>query len=335
MAKIHFVLLDKVPLADLATLDVDRDWREFVTGERAWILQTYLRLRAAGLDVELNARLPDSGIAVFSSKQRRALRAASGGPTDATLIGVREDVGAALFADYEVVQNRHQADGQRSFFIPFWPQPGLIPRDGTRGTTIANIGFKGFRGNLHADLVRKSWQDVLARLGSRWLPDAVDYFGPGTPGDALDWNDYRVLDLIVALRPDDRDGHPRKPATKLYNAWLAGVPALLGPEIAYRELRRSELDYIEIANADEARAAIAQLKETPALYAAMVRNGAQRAVEFNVAQTTRAWSTLLTEVIPARDAASGSATFNWWRRQPLATKEATRRVANLTRLWRS
>src|SRR5690242_16431480 len=118
MGKIRFVLLDTVPLTELATLDVDRDWRAFVTGERAWNLQTYLRLKAAGLEVELSAQLPDSGIAVFSSKQRRALRAANGGPTRATLIGVREDVGSALFADYEVVQNRHQADGQRSFFVP-------------------------------------------------------------------------------------------------------------------------------------------------------------------------------------------------------------------------
>jgi hypothetical protein len=334
--KIRFVLLDAVPLAELSTLDVDRDWRAFVTGERAWILQTYLRLRAAGLDVELTDRLPASGIAVFSSKQRRALRAANGGPTGATLIGVREDVGAALFADYEVVQNRHQADGKRSFFVPFWPQPGLMPRDPKRGTAIANVGFKGFRANLHSDLVRKPWLDALDRLQVRWIPDAIDYSGPATSGEALDWNDYRTLDLIVAMRPHDRERYPRKPATKLYNAWLAGVPALLGPEVAYRELKRSELDYIEIATADEASATIARLKEKPELYAAMVRNGAERALEFNVAQTTRAWSTLLTEIVPAQDkAASASATSNWWRRRALVTKEATRRVANLARLRKS
>jgi len=60
---------------------------------------------------------------------------------------------------------------------------------------------------------------------------------------AIDWPDFREADLILAVRPGDRRRATNKPASKLVNAWLAGVPALLGPEVAYRELRRSELEW--------------------------------------------------------------------------------------------
>ena len=38
-----------------------------------------------------------------------------------------------------------------------------------------------------------------------------------------------------------------KPPSKLFNSWLAGVPAVLGHESAYRAERRSDLDYIEVS----------------------------------------------------------------------------------------
>src|SRR5436309_1927650 len=81
--------------------------------------------------------------------------------------------------------------------------------------------------------------------------------------------------LVLAVRPEGRSTN--KPASKLVNAWLAGVPALLGPEIAYRELRRSELDYCEVSSLAEAQAAVDRLLGDPGLYNAMVENGRARA----------------------------------------------------------
>src|SRR6185295_13492466 len=57
------------------------------------------------------------------------------------------------------------------------------------------------------------------------------------------WNDYRDVDLVLSGRAESPLMLAFKPATKLYNAWLAGVPALLGDEPAFRALWQSELDY--------------------------------------------------------------------------------------------
>jgi hypothetical protein len=101
------------------------------------------------------------------------------------------------------------------------------------------------------------------------------------------------------VRPPERKLRRSKPATKLVNAWQAGVPALLGPEQAFQELRRSELDYLEVASVAEAREAVLQLRRDPGLYRAMVENGLRRGEEFAPEALVPRWAGLLFETIPA------------------------------------
>lgn len=328
--RVTFFLDDEPHPQRLERLDPDRDWREFVTGERAWVLQTYLRLRARGCDVELTTEVPDHGIVVFSAKQRRLLLRHAPGRTQALLVGIREDVGEALIADLEVVQNRSQADGLRRFFIPFWPQPGLMPRDAARGSRIESIAFKGFIGNLHPDFRSAAWCAFLAERGIRWLADAAPYRRRAVDATALDWNDFRNVDLIVAVRGPDAGLHRRKPGTKLYNAWHAGVPAIVGPELAYRELRRSPLDYLEVASPAEAREAIARLQADPGLYSAMIENGRERAREFTVEAIAGRWEEFLTTTLPRQ---AEHVEVQRWRGRSLLAKELSRRALRALGMW--
>jgi len=327
---VTFYLKDPRPLAELASLDPDADWREFVTGERAWVLQTFLRLRARGADVSLSDRVPANGLVVFSSKQRRLLRRDCRS-TQAMLIGIREDVGEALIADVEVVQNQGQSDGRRRYHVPFWPQPGLLPRDPARGDQLRTLAFKGFLGNLHPEFQSESWRQYLSSRGLQWFADAAPYQRQATDASALEWNDFRNVDLILAVRTTDPHLHARKPATKLYNAWHAGVPALLGPEIAYRELRRTDLDYIEVADPRAARAAIERLQEQPALYRGMVDNGRTRARDFTAQVIAAQWEQLLFTLAPRHLEQDG---VRRWQQRSLRTKELVRRIQRAMGLWR-
>jgi hypothetical protein len=47
------------------------------------------------------------------------------------------------------------------------------------------------------------------------------------------WHDYSTDDLVLAVRDLTEKDALVKPASKLVNAWIAGVPALLGPEPAF------------------------------------------------------------------------------------------------------
>lgn len=293
--------LDDGEVGALRGLDPDRDWRELQRGERAWVLQTYLRLAHAGAPVRLGSRLPESGVVVFHAKQRRALplRRRSRGSTGLVLVAVRGDVKQAAGADFEIVQNQRSADGRGRFFIPHWPQPGLVPRDAARGTRIERIAYKGFDRNLHPYFRGAGWRSFLASHGIAWVVDSVPFFEDATRGEALEWPDFRAVDAVLAVRPAVCPRRDSKPATKLYNAWLAGVPALLSPDVAFRELWRSPLDFLEVAGPAVAESGVRRLLAEPDLYRRMVANGRARAAEFSVDAVLARWLELLEEILPA------------------------------------
>jgi glycosyltransferase involved in cell wall biosynthesis len=208
----------------------------------------------------------------------------------ADIIGFRSPI-----ADAEIVQNGYFADGERVFDVPHWPQPGLIPRNPERGATIRTLAFKGDRGNLHPDLFSSRFADFLdARDIAVHLEETDDRTVPQP------WHDYQNVDLLIAVRKPWHEGDMfyNKPATKLINAWHAGVPALLGPEYAFRELREDPLDYIEVASDEDAMAAIDRLIEHPDLYRDMVAHGRKRAEDFTIDRITERWAEVLFEKIP-------------------------------------
>lgn len=299
---VSFVLLDDPrSLRYLSELKPDGDWREFVSTTSAWVLQTYLRLKQAGHDVEIRDSLPDDGIAIISTGDYHGLLRGRWSSTNATLVTTRGSHGRTPpFADIEIVQNPTQADGRRRLLIPHWPQPGLVPRDSGRGATIRRAAYKGFSDGLRRDFQGPEWSEFLRSYDIEWHYDAVPYAESRTQSGALEWPDYGTVDLIVAVRAANPLMYPDRPATKLCNGWLAGVPCILGPESAYRALRRDELDYIEVANVSEAKAAVRRLLDEPALYRAMVERARARAAEFTVERVTSTWSQLLIERLPTR-----------------------------------
>jgi hypothetical protein len=283
----------------LAEAEPERDPSRYSRGEHVWTVQTCVRLARAGHRVTLADRAPASGIVVFHVKERRALLRTLPRRADLLLVGARADNRSTGAADVEIVQNGAFSDGRRRIFLPHWPQPGLIPRDPGRGTAIRRAAFKGLRGNLAPAFAGEEWRTFLEARGVEWVEDAAEFDRGGRGAGAVAWHDYSDIDLIVAVRAPDHSLHRSKPATKLLNAWLAGVPAVLGEEFAFREMRRSPLDYIEARDVEEAKAAVARLAGDAGLYRAMVENGRRRAAEFDVAATTERWRALLFETLPA------------------------------------
>lgn len=318
---VTFFLPGEGDLARLAELEADRDWRELQTGERAWILQTFLRLRRRGADVALADSAPPAGLVVFHSKHEAQLRRALSPGGAPVLVGVRADNRQALAAEFEILQNGRWADGRRRFAVAHWPQPGLRPRDPERGERLERVAYKGFVDNLAPEFRADAWRQALASKGIDWQLDAVEFQGTATERDVVRWADYREVDAVLAVRPPRRGRAHSKPATKLTNAWLAGAPALLGPEFAFRELRRSPLDYLEVTDAAAASAALWRLREEPGLYRAMVEHGAGRAREHDVDAVAAQWEELLFNRLPAAAALPSAGRRRRW---PLALRRIGR-----------
>lgn len=305
-----FLAVDDAALARWRTLDPDADPQCLLRGEDYWIALTHARLRAAGAAVQLDNRVPEHGIAVFYAGDKRAVRAALRRGSRALCVAVRSDRHPVGFADVEVVQNAASADGVRAFHVPHWIQPGLVARDPARGSAVRTVLFPGTPQNLDDGFRAQRWQAFLAARG-------LDFRGHDTATCGVAWHDLGEVDVLLAIRPARLGVVANKPAWKLFNAWHAGVPAILGPELGYRELRRSPLDYLEAADVDAAMAALERLRDEPALYRAMVEHGRSRAVDFGDPATCARWQALIDDVLRPAQAAlrAESAMRVRWRRR--------------------
>jgi hypothetical protein len=254
-----------------------------INNEDCWVVMTYVHLRRRGLPVRLRDAFVPGEICVASSLDY-GIRAR---PDRSLVIACRGDGPRSILCDFQVVQNPLNVWSKRDFLIPLWPQPDLLPRDPARGDRVRTIVYKGDINNLHQTFRSDAFVADLAKRGVHLALDR------SAKSDRVAWGDYRDADLLLAVRnltlPDARV----KPASKLLNAWHAGVPALLGPEPAFRALRRSELDYIEVRTPADALAAVDRLLAEPARYRAMVEQAARRAPELDDDAIAGLWIALL------------------------------------------
>jgi hypothetical protein len=299
-------------IARLQESDLDREHQRFRRGIENWIVQGYLRLRrpleALCCEVAITDRFEPGAICVA---HRDDLNRYANPLHRCFVVGVRADRPPVRVAEVEVVQNPLQLDAPRARFIPHWPQPGLLPRDPARGARVERAVYFGRDKSVPAWYREAGFIDALAALGV-----ALDVRD-------TDWNDYRGADLLLAHREETPSMLATKPASKLVNAWLAGVPAIVAPEPAFMALRRSDLDFIVTADARGTREAVEALARRPQLHRAMAANGLRRGAEFTVERLRERWIAFFRdEVIPE---------FLRWRAE---TRPLVRRVRFVVALSR-
>jgi hypothetical protein len=185
--------------------------------------------------------------------------------------------------------------------VPHWPQPGIIPRHQDRGDTFENVTFFGWPGNLAAEFRSEGFRKELEALGLSLRLPPQDRSEQG-----LVWTDYSATAVALAVRRSSKYDLLNKPGSKLVNAWLGEVPAILGAEFGFRELRRNKLDYIEATSPEEVLDALSHLKSSPELRMRMVENGRARSHEFSNSQVFEAWVEMINEEIGPQ--------FDKWKR---------------------
>lgn len=284
----------------------------FTSGVYAWTLQTYLRLKEDDFPCEFTGTLPTEGI-VLAHRCSLPFHLKPG--TRVLIVCLKADYEQHPYAQLHVVLNFEEIKTLRNgYYMPHWPQAGLIPRAPTRKELFENVAFFGIEKNLAPELQTPSWQEQLKALGLRWHVVGRDR-----------WNDYSYVDAILAVRSFEHKDYTRKPATKLYNAWHAGVPAILGCESAFQAERQSELDYLEVSSLNDSILALRLLRDDAKLRHAMVENGRLRALETQPDKLVTRWRSFLTDVaIPAWERwckASNWSKQIYLARQYLAIKE--------------
>ncbi len=317
---IHFVLGNRAThWRDIEELDeshIALEPRRFVAGRNSWIAQTYVRLRPAlearGWTVTVGDSFEPGAIVVVHRDDANDFASCAHA---SYLVVVRADRAPVAACDLAIVQNQiDNASHER--FIPLWPQPGLKARDARRGAGIRRIAYYGRTTSAPAWFTDAAFLRALRRRGIEFDIQQSN------------WEDYRCVDVAIAAREDSGTLLATKPATKIYNAWLAGVPVLAAPEPAYMEIRRGPLDFIEIHDGDDVLRALDRLRASPTIFEAMAANGLARGQEFSVDAISGRWIRLLEdEVAPAFAQRTGDlATRHLWHLRAMAAQKTLSRV---------
>lgn len=263
----------------------------FLGGENIWIVLTYLRLKAKGLNVRLSSSLVPEHINVCMRPELLAGRMSH----RAFKVVAQTDRASLGWGEYTLSQSPALAAARNTCLIDHWPQPRLKSRDPSRGSRIVRIGYVGWIENLAPAFGSDGFDDAMADNGFEFVVrDKPD-----------EWHNYSDLDLALAVRRTTAYWVRTKPSTKLVQSWITGVPAMLGPEPSYRYWGRDGEDYFEITAPEQALAIAKKLRDDPELYESVQRRGLLKSAQHDTEAVCRQWAAALDGPI--------CAAFNAWR----------------------
>lgn len=260
-----------------------------------WLYQTGTLLQQAGVDAPFFIKmphLPQRGIVVTMSGllycYPKRLRFSS----SLFIAGIVADAGiphptAMLHLIPNKIAAKHLPFTE---FIPHWPQPFLIPRDSKRGERFETVCFMGDPQNIAPELCSKEWHLRLEKeLGLHFICRDFDR-----------WHDFSDVDCVVAIRDFSGSHFCYKPAHKLHNAWLAGVPFIGGRDSAFVGDGHPGHDYLVATSAEEVFLNLKQLKENVTFRSTLVQNGHRSGVAFTREAVLQSWKRLVQETLPMR-----------------------------------
>jgi hypothetical protein len=258
-------------------------------GKYHWVLQTYIYLKMSMVNVILTNKFPEEGIVItpmvcinYDFRPNK----------DLYIVILLVDIDhphpyAQLHITHNPVQKLPLGLAQR--YMPPWPQIGLLPREPLRGSRFETVGYFGYPENLDDQINSDVFRVKLSAIGLNiYIPQPAN------------WHDFSQVDVVLAIRKFGvTEPHLNKPSLKLYNAWLAGVPAILGYESAYRSEGKPGIDYLEAASIDDVYKYLCILKDDPALRSEIVANGCSAVRQYMPSETVKKWQSLLVEgVLP-------------------------------------
>ena len=256
-----------------------------------WIYQTWLLLNEAGVACELATQMPSQGIVIaLNSSLEVFCEWNLPIPPPVFFVDIVTQNFVHPASHFHLVQNKKRTRYlPDSLFVPHWPQPHLLPRDPTRGDLFENAYFVGQNYQCHQDIFSFEWvQQVRRRTGLYVEMPPVEC-----------WHDYRTADVVIALRNFSRSGHFNKPATKLYNAWHAGVPFVGGKESGYATEGKIGKNYLQANSASEMLTHLIRLKEDPTFRKQLVEQGREASKRVSTEAILHYWKFLVLEKLPA------------------------------------
>lgn len=314
-APIHFWLPEGVD-ADLLHWNPDTEPERYQTGIGHTIIELFRRLKGSGLNVTIGCEPMAGSHVVLHLSSVYSWPNSSASPErlsqlydvlarghDVTLI--RGDVPLSFRVDLpraiEVMPSMAAIDRPNQVWVPLLPQRGMVPRAAERYGAMKTIGIMANAENVPTQLLEPAFERALARCGVSWQPILRRRTGPDT-WESAKWHDFSDLDAVVCLSRDPRNVSPlRKPATKLINAWVAGVVPLVQPQPSYLELASSGENAVVVASPEDVLRVVQHLTVDPEVLRRLEAGTLERGAEFSRDRVLAMWIDLLSREPSTRD----------------------------------
>jgi len=267
------------------------DWSK---PDKHWVLQTYLELAKRGnLNVECSTRPRLGRVNLIHSANLLEISLTP----DQFVVCIQADYPRRGWAHYHLVQNELLEDDGASM-VYMWPLPNLVPRDPDR-TGVETVAFAGELTNLALSV--EWWKRAFARIGIRFT-----ILGPDN------YHDVHDIDVLIAVRSFDGRLYPRKPANKLFNAWMAHIPLIASPDSAFRQVGQPGTDYLIAHTPSDVINHVQQLRGDRSMYQTIVRNGVRKASFYTRDRIADRWENILQGPVQQR--------YQQWRSKPISER---------------
>lgn len=289
---VYFYLSNDYWFEGVDNLPSWRTWEGYKDGSYCWTLQTYYYLKEAGYQCLLVNKLPPEGIIITHKSNLPELLI----PRPRQLIVCcAADWGLHLFAQVNLVQNPHgekkagspfverNITKSKNIFVRLWPQSGIIKRDKQRGNTFSHLVFMGRKENLHPALKSSKWKKFVDENNLKW----------SIKDDAESWKNYRNVDATISIRDFSGNPYHWKPATKLYNSWIAGVIPICGAESAYSYESNSDEDCLITHSYEQLCTTVIKLKNCEDFRIKCFNASRMRSHDITVERVTNEWVELI------------------------------------------
>jgi hypothetical protein len=292
--------------------DPDRQPDRFLTGYGHSLLELYARLKARGVPVTIGQRPPAESCAIVASLEElthwrnrlapgQATRLSLAAARCPAVVVIRGDlplgIGVPRYVRTEVMPTEASiTDRRRQTTMPMLPQRGLIRRTPDRGGRIDRLALKCFTHNM-PDFVRSpQFEGQLNEIG-------IDLRIDTEVDQPSRWHDFSDVDAALCVRRflpgrDTDEDYLRKPATKLVNAWCAGVVPIVAPEAGYLELVADGKDAIVAGDARSIVSALKQLRGDQQRVLRLIAAGQAKAGRWSTKRVLDEWQQLLGSDLP-------------------------------------
>jgi hypothetical protein len=258
---------------------------EYRNGPETWTVNTVKHLVDNNIDISIVNQVPYNSIVVTHNDYVGQLLMKT---NSNYIVSIQADRHIDSNSNAVIVQNKSQYWQKiffhKVYFAKHWPERNILKRIPEKGRF--HLSYFGRTQNIDKYFLSDDWLSFISEKGFKWSINS----------NKDNWNDFREIDLLIAIRSFDNKSYRSKPPTKLFNSWLAEVPIITNDESAYKFHGNKSKNYFAVKTIEQLKSQILFLYNNQSYYENIIRNIKSRSEEVSIGKISMEWQDILNSI---------------------------------------